>query len=96
MYHIYDRMDPDRIQNKKNGHRQIIPRESLIYIFIVLFNSFFGLNTVQCRHLIPALNAWAARAYYTTARPIATQFPGHGCMDDFATERRKFENCVGC
>ena len=26
---------------------------------------------VQCRHLIPALNVWAARAEYTTARPIA-------------------------
>ena len=32
---------------------------------------------VQCRHLIPALNA--ARAKYTTARTIATQSPGHGC-----------------
>ena len=34
--------------------------------------------SIQCRHLIPALNAWAARAYYTTARPVATQFPWHG------------------
>ena len=46
------------------------------------------LNTnIQCRHLIPALNEWAARAKFTTARPIATQFPGHGCMCDVTTER---------
>ena len=43
---------------------------------------------VQCRHLIPALNALAARALYTTARPIATQFPGHGRTDDLTIERR--------
>ena len=24
---------------------------------------------------------------YTPARPIATAFPGHGCMDDLTTER---------
>ena len=42
---------------------------------------------IQCRHLIPALYAWTARAQYTTARLIATQFLGHGCMDDLATER---------
>ena len=29
---------------------------------------------LQCRHLIPALNVWAARAKYTTARPISTHF----------------------
>ena len=23
---------------------------------------------------------------YMTARPIATQFPAHGCMDDLTTE----------
>ena len=43
---------------------------------------------IQCRHLIPVLNAWAARAYYTTARPIDTQFHGHGCMDYLKIERR--------
>ena len=32
-------------------------------------------------------NAWAARAYYTTARPITTQYPRHGGMDDLTTER---------
>ena len=37
---------------------------------------------VQCRHLIPTLNAWETRAKCTTARPIANQFPGHGCMND--------------
>ena len=37
---------------------------------------------LQCRHLIPALNMWAARAEYTTARSIATHFPWHGCMYD--------------
>ena len=41
----------------------------------------------QCRHLISALNAWAARAEYTTASPIASRFPGQGCMDDVTTER---------
>ena len=41
---------------------------------------------LQCRHLIPALNAWADRAQYTTANPIAKQFPGYGCMDDLTTE----------
>ena len=42
---------------------------------------------IQCRHLIPTLNAWAARAVYTTACAIATQFPGLGCMDDLTTKR---------
>ena len=28
---------------------------------------------LQWQHFISALNAWAARAYYTNARPIATQ-----------------------
>ena len=36
----------------------------------------------QCRHLIHALNAWAAQTLYNTARPIVTQFPGHGCIDN--------------
>ena len=35
---------------------------------------------LKYRHLIPALNAWAARAQYTTACLIATKFPGHGCI----------------
>ena len=30
----------------------------------------------------------AAQAQYTTERPIADQFPGHGCMDGLVTERR--------
>ena len=34
---------------------------------------------------MPVINAWATRAEYTTARPIANQFPG--CMDDLTTER---------
>ena len=42
---------------------------------------------IQCRHLIRALNAWAARALYTTARLIATLFLKHGCLDDPTTER---------
>ena len=42
---------------------------------------------VQCRHLISALNGWAARSWYATARPIATQFHGHGCTDDLTTKR---------
>ena len=45
-----------------------------------------GLKILQCQHLIPAPNAWAVRVYNTTARPIATQFPWHGCMDDLTTE----------
>ena len=39
---------------------------------------------LQCRHSIPAL---FARALYTAARPIATQFPWHGRMDDLTNER---------
>ena len=35
-----------------------------------------------------ALNAWASRVKYTTARPIASSFPRHGNMDDLTTERR--------
>ena len=46
-----------------------------------------SVSPVQCRHLIPVLDVWAAWAKYTTARPIATQFPGHGCMDDLTTGR---------
>ena len=42
---------------------------------------------LQCQHLIPAQNAWAARAYYTTASPITTQCSRHGGMDDLTTER---------
>ena len=44
---------------------------------------------IQLRHLIPALNAWPARAWYTTACPIPTQFTGHGCdhIPDLTTER---------
>ena len=42
---------------------------------------------LQCRYLIPAPNAWAARAICTTARPIATQFPGHECMENLRAER---------
>ena len=36
---------------------------------------------IKCRHC-----TWAPRAEYTTARPIATQFPGHWCTDDLTTE----------
>ena len=43
-------------------------------------------NTVQTFNLIPTLNAWAARAPQTIARPIALQFPGHSCIDDLITE----------
>ena len=46
-----------------------------------------GNVTVQCQHLIHALNAWAARPQNTTAHPIATKFPGHRCMDDLNNER---------
>ena len=30
---------------------------------------------------------WQHGVLYTTVRPIATQFPGHGCMEDLTTER---------
>ena len=43
-------------------------------------------DCIQCRHSIPALNGWADRVQYTTAHPIATQFPGHGYMDDLTTK----------
>ena len=33
---------------------------------------------LQCLHLIPALNAWATRAKYTTVRIIANILSGHG------------------
>ena len=38
--------------------------------------------------MIPALNAWAARANYMTAGPIATQGPEYGdiAIDDITTE----------
>ena len=49
-------------------------------------NKTFVFPHLQWRHLIPALNAWAARALYTTARPIVTQFFGHGCINDLKTE----------
>ena len=41
------------------------------------------------KHIVRhALNVWAACACNTTARPIATQFPRYGGMDDLTTERR--------
>ena len=69
--------------------------EVLMSPFRTIFQSeegglFHHLNQnilVQCRHLIPALNAWAARAYYTTACPIASQFSGHCCIDYLEIER---------
>ena len=40
--------------------------------------------------IVPTFNScikcMGSRAYYTTARLIAIQFPGHGCIDDFTTE----------
>ena len=48
----------------------------------------------QCRHLIPSLNEWAARAQCTTALRIAIQFPGRGCMDDSTTERRLYSQAT--
>ena len=42
----------------------------------------YTMYILQCRHLISALNALAARANHTTAHPIAIQFPGHRCMED--------------
>ena len=42
---------------------------------------------VQSWQLIAALDEWATREEYTTARQIATQFPGHGSMYDLTTER---------
>ena len=74
------------------GHSMILfqnPMDSSSAFFIK--NAIFADATmlhVQCRHLIPALNAWAVRASYTTARPIDTQFHGHGCMNYLKIERR--------
>ena len=56
-------------------------------------------DLVQCRHLIPALNALADRAKYTTTCPIATFFPGHGCMNDLqlnVTLIRKLRGSLMC
>ena len=44
---------------------------------------------LQCRHLFPALNAWAGRAKYTTAPTITTQFSGHGCDHRSLTSQLK-------
>ena len=40
--------------------------------------------SVQCQHLIPALNARAFQAY--TVRPIVTKVPVEGCVDKLKTE----------
>ena len=53
----------------------------LIYHYLLLK------RLIQCWHLIHALSPRAAQAYYTTKRPIATLFPGHGCIDILTTER---------
>ena len=42
---------------------------------------------VQCRHLFPALTAWAAGTEHTTANLIVTRFSGHGC---YLTTERSF------
>ena len=43
---------------------------------------------VECRRLIPALNAWEVRVYTIhVARLIDTQFHGHGCMNNLTTQR---------
>ena len=51
---------------------------------------------LQCQHLNPALNAWAARAKHTTVHLVTTQFPGHGCMDDLKTERSFDSQAMMC
>ena len=43
-----------------------------------MYISNLFIHLLQYWHLIPALNVWAAQAYYTTACPIATQFPRNG------------------
>ena len=53
---------------------------------LVVNFSFVSLILLQCRHLIPILNAWATCAQYTTACPIVTQFLVNVCMDDFTIE----------
>ena len=42
---------------------------------------------LQCRHLIPALNTWAAWTHNTIARPIGTLLPRHWSKEDLPTER---------
>ena len=46
--------------------------------------TMYTVTFLQCRHLIPALDA---RAQSKTVRPIVDHFAGHGCMDDLTTER---------
>ena len=58
----------------------IAPRRMLSFKFLVAFSST---GYVQCRHSIPALNAWATRAWYTTARPIGIQLSWHGWHQDW-------------
>ena len=48
---------------------------------------------VQYRLLIPAFKAWVDRAWYTTARPIAAQFPVYGQATDVKAERGIFIRC---
>ena len=43
---------------------------------------WWRVSNIQCRHLIPAPNARAARAKNKTAHPIATEFAGYRCMGD--------------
>ena len=41
-----------------------------------------GNNIVQCRHLIPALKAWAARTYmYYTVKIISKRLPYFGATE---------------
>ena len=52
-----------------------------------MFSIVILISNLQCGHLIPALNMWAAWAQYTTARPIVIHFLGHGCMGELTAER---------
>ena len=70
----------------------------LLGVFL-LFTGITAVGLLQCQHLIPALNAWAAWAKYKTTCPIATQFPGHGCMNDLqpnVTLIRKLRGSLMC
>ena len=68
----------------------------LIEQYITLISVLVINNCSFDLHLISAVNAWAARSEHTTARLIATNFLGHGCMDDLTTLIRKLRGSLMC
>ena len=53
----------------------------------VIYPQVMPYECTQCRHVIPALNAWSIRTWYMAPSLIVSPFTRHGCMDDLTTER---------